>query len=483
MRLAVAVVPLVLGASWNGRSETAPGPSPESGLTLAECIALAVRNGLTAERLDRLSQKLTLADAEAGFRLKPQVNVTVDRGWTANESGRNETSSYGVSPGVTLDIPTGGNFDLSVDSTVTGERTASQAVRLTFTQPLLKGGGTEVGTAALVSARRAERSNVLAFEASVIGIVTKTIGAYWSVVRSTRAVEIAGRSLQRARDLLAVNRVLVETGRMAEQDIVQTEASIAERELSLSEARDALSDANRALIDILNIDSGTRIRPTETPRVERKTHDADRSVELALQNRTDYRSALLAVEGAASAVALADNSRKWDLSLSASARVGNTGDTLSDAYSRFDEDYRVGLNLNIPLGEAVDAGRRHYQRAKIALKKARLRVSELRRSIDVEVRAAVRDVRTRFRRVELARRAREFAQRKLEVERIKLNAGLTTNFRLVRLEDDLVRSQNTEVDATIAYLNALTGLDRTLGTTLDTWRIEIDAPAEGVADK
>ena len=66
------------------------------------------------------------------------------------------------------------------------------------------------------------------------------------------------------------------------------------------------------------------------------------------------------------------------------------------------------------------------------------------------------------------------SERKLQIERTKLNAGLSSNFRLVRFEDDLVRSQNNEIGAIIAYLNALTALDRTQGTTLDTWGIEMD---------
>ena len=98
------------------------------------------------------------------------------------------------------------------------------------------------------------------------------------------------------------------------------------------------------------------------------------------------------------------------------------------------------------------------------------------------MRAALRDVEVQLRRVELARRARRLAERKLEVERLKLNAGLSSNFQLVRFEDDLVRTQNSEVGATIAYLNAVTALDRALGTTLDTWRIDIDLPARDGAE-
>ena len=123
--------------------------------------------------------------------------------------------------------------------------------------------------------------------------------------------------------------------------------------------------------------------------------------------------------------------------------------------------------------------RRDHARKKIALKQSRLQLVEKRQSIEVEVHRAVRRVEVQQRRAELARQARELAERKLENERLKLNAGLSSNFRLVRFEDDLVRSQTSEIDAAIAYLNALTTLDEKLGTTLDTWGIDVGPPADG----
>ena len=394
-------------------------------------------------------------------------------------------AAVGLSPKVTLRIPTGGQVSLSADTAVTDENDASQFVTLEFTQPLLKGGGTAVGTAGLVNARRTERIGFLAFKSAVIEVVTRTVHAYRDLIRSMQAVDIAERSLERARDLLAVNRVLIETGRMAEQEIVQTEASIAERELSLTEARDALNDARVALIDVLGVDSRTRVQPTEPLRVDPAGHDADRNVEgrveLALRSRPDYLQAILSNETARTALLVADNARKWSLDLTASAKAGHRARTLSDAYGRFDDDYFAGLSLNIPLGVNDASAERTLHRARISVRQSGIRLAELRRAIDIEVRRAVRDVDVRLRRTELARQARVLSERKLEIERTKLNAGLSSNFRLVRFEDDLVRSQNNEIGAIIAYLNALTALDRTQGTTLDTWGIEIDPALDASA--
>ena len=437
---------------------------------------LAIRSSrdLAAGRLDRLAGRLSLADAEDEFGLAAAFAVTADRDLT--------TTRLGVSPNVTLRVPTGGTFRLSANSTVTDQDSASQFVELEFAQPLLKGAGLAVGTAGVGRARRADQIGVLAFKSAVMELVTRTVYAYRTVMRSMRAVEIATRSLQSARDLRAANRVQIEAGRMAEVEIVHTEASIAERELGLTEARAALDDAGLALIAILDIDSRTRIRPTETLRLDPNRYDADRAVELALQNRPDYLRAVLAIEDANTALVVADNARQWEIDLTASARFGHSGRSLAEAYSRFDGDFRAGLRMRIPLGTDSAVQRRNWQRAGISAQRSRLQLQELRQAIDLEVLRAVRDVELQFRRIELARQSRRLAERKLEIERLKLDSGLSSNFLVVASEDDLVRSQTSEIDAIIAYLNAVTALDLKLGTTLETWQIDIDLAARGEAE-
>ena len=470
-----------MGAAEPAAAQSAPGDPLERELTLAECIQLALENNrdLAGSRLGRLAHRLTLEDAEDTFRPRPSIGLSTTGASTALEAGRKNASTLGFEPRVTVKLPTGGNVSLGASHTATSADNVTQGTKFEFRQPLLKGGGTTVGTAGVVRARRAERSNVLTFRETVASRVAETIGAYRSLIQRMRAREIAERSLQRARDQLAVNRVLIETGRMARQDIVQTEASVAERELSLTEAEGALNDARLALIDILDIDSRTRIVPTEPLRVEPAEFDRDRSVETALRNRPDYLKALITVENDELKLAEAENARQWDLSLTVSAGFGHSGRSLSEAYSRFDDNYTVGLALGIPIGADADMARRAHAREEIALKQSRLRVVEMRQSIEVAVHRAVRKVEVQLRRAELARQARELAERKLETERIKLNAGLSSNFRLVRFEDDLVRSQNSELSAAIAYLDALTALDQALGTTLDTWQIDVGLPADG----
>ena len=135
-------------------------------------------------------------------------------------------------------------------------------------------------------------------------------------------------------------------------------------------------------------------------------------------------------------------------------------------------DRSVGVRLSIPLGDRSSDLR--LARARAAVRQAARSVAELRQSVDIAVRQAVHEVEVGLRRIELARNARALAQEKLAIEGSKLRQGLSSTFRLNRFEEDLVRAQNAEVDAVVDYENAVTALDRTLGTTLETWNIRVE---------
>ena len=130
------------------------------------------------------------------------------------------------------------------------------------------------------------------------------------------------------------------------------------------------------------------------------------------------------------------------------------------------------MRLTIPLWDrAPELG---LMAARAGVQRAERGLAEVRQAMDIAVRQAVHDVEVGLRRIELAREARALAEEKLEIERSKLQQGLSSTFQLSRFEEDLVRAQNAEVDALIDHENALTALDRTLGTTLETWNIEVE---------
>ena len=444
----------------------ATGTAPALALTLKQTIRLALDNNrtLVSARRRRETDKLSLEVAEDRYRPRARI------GASTRTNNRGESTAE-LSIGPSLRVPSGGELRLGWDTPLAGSDARAGTWTLGFSQPLLRGFGPDIDTAPLRTARLREQRNRLAYRDTVARTVESVIGAFRSASRAHRAIAISAESLARAKKQLKVNRALIEGGRMAAREIIQTEAEVANRELALIESENRRSIANAALVSILDIDDTTQIRPVEqTVSIEALSPNVDKSIKTALGRRSDHLGALMDVEVAELELRKAKNERLWDLSLDASVSRGG-GDE--------GRDYAVGLGLSIPLGDrSSELGELS---ARNGLRDAEIGLVELKQSIRIEVRQAVHEVAVGVRRIELARTSRELAEETLEIEQSKLAQGLTSTFRLTAVEDDLVRAQNAELDASIAYLNALTALDATLGTTLRTWGIDIEGVESGPA--
>ena len=488
--LALSPVAPTGGAASSAPSEPtadASGGASDIELSLAQAVERALHDNpaLIDARLRRRVERFDLAQAERRF--VPELSFgTLGVEQTADLGEDARIYRLAAGPGMVLRLPTGGVVDLSPAWSVfldeSGRRISDGAgVRLRLRQPLLRGGGLKVGTAPVRLARVAEAGHMLAFRGATMDVVTAVVYRYRAVVQAERRLAIDQDALDRTRATLAVNRALIDTGRMAATAIAETQAEVARRELALVRSRDGRDDAHRDLKLMLNLDGGSRVVATEPAAFDEASPPPDLQAFLALARigNTRYRRALLDVESTAIGVTLAENDMLWDVSLAADvevhrSRVPNApGSELVRDVTR---PFTVGIALSIPVGDAqAKARRRARLAARTAAQRAEHALASTVREMETDVHNGVRAVSVGLQEVELAQRSLELAARKLEVEQQKLRLGRSTNFRVTRFEADLVQAQVSEVDARIRYLNAWAALDRTVGGTLDTWNIDIEA--------
>ncbi len=318
----------------------------------------------------------------------------------------------------------------------------------------------------------------------MMDVVTAVVYGYRAVVQAERRLAIDEDALERTRASLAVNRALIDTGRMAETAIAETEAEVARRELALVRSLGRRDSSLRDLNVMLNLDGGSRVIATESATVDVIPPAPDPAALLALARagNTGYRRAMLDVERVGIGVTLAENDMLWDVSLTADVEVhrsrvpGTPGTQLVRDVTR---PFTVGIALSIPVGgDDATARRRARLAARTAAQRAEHALASTVRQMETDVHNGVRAVRLGLRQMELARRSLDLAAAKLEVEQQKLRLGRSTNFRLTQFEADFVQAQVSELDARIGYLNAVAALDRTVGGTLATWNIDIEAMLE-----
>lgn len=459
----------------------------EAPISLSDCIALAVRENRTIKNayLDRELQRYTLRIAEDKFvptlTVTPSISVTGNiaaLGGGISSADRDLTSTSSATALVTERLPTGATLNLNSRYDLIGKETASQTKNygwnVSLVQPLLKGGGLDVNLASVRQARRAEQVNILNLKNTLSTGLNNVTSAYRSYVQAIKSLEISRQSLERSRELVATNRELIAAGRMAAIEIVQSEADLANREFSLLSAENAVDAARLALTKAIDIDKNSRITPVPETEIPPVPYTLDQATQLAFENRPDYQSLLLQYEDQQANLMLARNNSLWDLSLIGNYaenynRYNSTGPTRSSGV------WQAGLALSIPLDNIYrsNSDRQNLIAAESSLKKFENDLARQRENISIEVQDALRGAEMKLRQIRLATLARTLSEKKVEIETEKLKAGRSTNFQLVSYQNDLVSSQNNELDAIITYLNALTSLESTLGITLERWGVTL----------
>ncbi|MCI5208812.1 MAG: TolC family protein [Candidatus Electrothrix sp. ATG2] len=130
------------------------------------------------------------------------------------------------------------------------------------------------------------------------------------------------------------------------------------------------------------------------------------------------------------------------------------------------------MRLEIPFGD--DSTERELLYAKVAFRQAEIALQELQENIEISVRNTYRDIGMKWKQVELSQKVRSLSQKQLEVELEKFKNDKSSNFQVVSYQDRLLEAEHIENNSKIAYLNALTDLDKYLGTTLEHWGILLE---------
>ncbi len=444
-------------------------------LSLSDAVYLGLRDNraIRSAYLVRIAQKFDLR-VEAD-RFNPKLVLSA-----RHLANRNQNDSYQqteVLPQTTLQTEFGTRFSLSWSNQLTladeAGRTRNDGATFAVIQPLLRGAGRDVATAPLRQAQLNEQANRLNLKATVSDTITQIISAYRELLRAQEQLQIARDALARSKQLLEANQVMIDAGRMAAFEIVQSEADAASQELNVEEAANQLDSSRLELLRLLALNLRTLIRAADKLDAQRIDMPLAQALHAAQQQQPSYLMQLIATEQANINLTVARNERLWDVSLVGGAtqirdryatETGRVRDRTWEGYA--------GIQVDIPIG---DLSRRQGEvRARVEVENQEIRVDDARQSLERDVSDAVRDLGTRWRQYEIAQRARDLSRRKLEIEREKLQAGRSSNFQVISFESDLRSAENARLNALIAYLNAQTTLDRILGTTLESWDIDLN---------
>ena len=455
-------------------------------LRVSDAIFLALRENrsIKSAYLNRVAQKYSLAVAEDQFNPDLFITPTLKQDSSKSTVDRSTTNGAGVSVNIPLPLKSGGKFNFIWDNQFTspesGDNSYKSSWRLNFTQPLLRGFGIDVTTSNLVSARIANDNQILDLQSTIMQTITSVIQAHRSYQQAVRQKGIAETALKRNIKLLEVNKELIKAGRLAKSQIIQAEADIAVKKLAVLTAENNLVGSRLSLIQTIDIDQTIMIDPREKRTVKPLTTSLAELQKIAFNNRPDYLKALNGMNLSKIRLGVAKNRRLWELNFESGIGESNQDKNFGEASKGLadlgESEWNAGLKLTIPFGDWF----RHepYVGALIDLKNQRISLKEVKQNIEIDIQNQLRNAKIRYQQVLIARQSKVLAKKKLTIENERLRSGRSTNFQIVTFQNDLLNAEISELDAGIAYKNSLVNLDLALGTTLKTWKIEMEEKPE-----
>jgi outer membrane protein TolC len=478
-------------------------------LTLENAVLAAVRNNLDLETA-RIGKSITAADIEraeaafdwvvgagAGFdRIdQPSVGILFPGSGSGSTVIPNVTNqrNWSFDAGVSRALESGGTLSLTARSSridnldsdlYTPDPAWSSAVALGFTQPLLRGFGTETALAEIRLAQNRDRIAREALRAQLLDIVARTEQAYWALV-SARARLVSAEWLvtvgEEVRDVLAKRREFDAT--LAEY--ANAVATVEARKSVVLESRRRLSEAGNALKAIINdpalpLGGEADVVPADAPSDAPFTADLRKAIETAIARAPSIQQALVAIDSASVGVAVADDGRLPQLDLAAEISWFGLRDDFGDSYSDIAAgdfvNYAAGLRFSQALGNR--AAESAYRQARLRRSQAAVDYERAVQSTVLAVKNALTDC-VSYRQLVEQNRVFRLAQaenlRALLVDE-KTLAALTPEFLQLKfqLQNGLALAEDQYFASLVGYQNALAELSRAMGTGLEAKRIEID---------
>jgi outer membrane protein TolC len=480
-------------------------------LSLDDAITAAIRGNLNVE-VQRYDFRMTGYGAKEGYGLfDPLATASLSTSSQKQPVAASILSSSSdqkiANIGVQQFLPTGGSYAINFNNSRQKSNSAFTTVNPAFqsslglglTQPLLRDFGVDVNMRQINIARNTLGISREDFRNALTQTALAVEQAYYDLIFARENLEVKKQSLFLGTDQARITQIRIDVGASAPLDILQPRVAIATREEELIVAEAQVRDAEDRLRQLMNLPQGDWDKPilpsdpiTYQP-VEVKT---DQAVESALKNRPEIRQADLNRANKQITYAYSRNQTlpRLDLKLNYGL-AGLGGDRIirdpvtnqpigidrggySDALSQVTgidyPSWTVGFNIGVPVTNI--GARSEKKRAELDLQKSGVDEDVLRQSIVVDVRQAVRSVETLAREIVATRAARDAAEQNVEAERKRFENGMTTNFDVLQIQQQLSDARSNELGALVAYNKAVANLHRAEGDLLETRGIAVEEP-------
>ena len=296
-----------------------------------------------------------------------------------------------------------------------------------------------------------------------------------------------------ARDQSRITQIRIDVGASAPLDILQPRVQIATGEENLITAVAnvrAAEDRLRALLNVAPDDWDRPIIPTDSIGYTPMTVNVDEAVARAYQLRPEIKENQLTTAIRQVTYQYARNQVLPQVDLNLGYNVAGRAGTLvtpvagesstnfSNALQQLFRNDFPGWNIGLTIGVPVFnfSARAEKARARLDVELAQAIEVQSRQNIEVDVRTAARAIDTAAKQISATRTAREAAEENVNAERKRYENGMSTNFQVLQIQQQLSDARGNELQALVGYNKAIAAYHRAVGDLLDTRNITVDEP-------
>ena len=390
------------------------------------------------------------------------------------------TDDYDLNLGLSKTTSTGGTVNFGVNTNPRRFQPgffplnpqARSSLDLSYTQPLLQGGGISVKRAPIVLARNNTERSYFQLKDGVQGLVSNVIAAYWSLVSARTDVWATERQLEQAQ--FAYDMTEAKLGPLSNAgDLAQTRVSLENFRSSLLASHQSVLERESALRSILGLDpyDGQLLVPVTPPDASRHQLDWRAMVELAEEHRPDLIELKLIIEADEQRLLLARNQSSPRVDAVALYRWnGLHGEMPSgvDLHSRPGRytDWTFGIDFSVPLGLRRERAQLRRQELIIARDWANLEQG-LQTAVHI-LGQSYRNLAHLYRQYEISKHRRNAARTNLSLQMESYRTGKTPFINVLLAINDWGNSISSEAQSLTQYNMELANLERETGTILET---------------
>jgi outer membrane protein TolC len=450
-------------------------------LSIREAILLALRynpNIQNAE-LDRIIQHYELRLANNEFELQYALGASAGvQKNTFQGVGSDTNRTFVASPELGLKTKFGTEASLSIDNNVGIYNGYNPLLSFSLTQPLLRGFGPSANETGLLNAIDSEWLNKLNLQQSVVDQITQVIVSYRALILSGNNLQNQRLQLKEAKKSYNTNKKKIAAGQLEPTGNIQQSYQIESLSLMVEQGENDFNTASQDLLQTIGLDPDMHLSvPSDVTLDKIQVPNLQQSIEIALNHNTQFLALKMGLRADERAYTVAKNQQLWQLDLTGNVQSGMVNEVtgvnggIRGIYNGQNVSESARVTLTVPLH---DINRRSQLiNAKIHLEKDRINLIAAKRALITNITNTIHNIQSLAKRYRLAQKQVKLAMQSYTLEKKKLQAGISSALDVNNTQNQLIQAQSGLIGAKIAYLNQLSALQRTLGTTLEYWQIKL----------